>query len=65
MQSNRVTKPVEGREEADIAESSAAELERKAYHTPELVELGGMKEKTKGQNLLGSDFLVLGGDRPS
>ena len=63
MQSNRVTKSVEGIEEAAACESGMSGPERKAYHTPELYELGGMKERTKGQNLFGSDFLVLGGDR--
>ena len=64
MQSNRVTKPVEGIEEVAACESSMAEPQRKAYHAPELVELGGMKKRTKGSNtLLGGDLLVLGGDR--
>jgi len=64
MQSNRVTKSVEGIEEAAACESGMAERQRKAYHSPELYELGGMKKRTKGSNtLLGGDLLVLGGDR--
>ncbi|MFT7880795.1 MAG: hypothetical protein ABXS91_10425 [Sulfurimonas sp.] len=58
MQSNRVTKPVEEREEAAVGETSMVESKRKVYHTPELVELGGMKQRTKGSGTGISDSIL-------
>jgi hypothetical protein len=55
MRSNEITKSIEETEETAVDASGMVEPERKAYHTPELVALGEMREERLGGDSLTED----------